>query len=109
VTVTDGNGCTAVACAQVQQSSATTPLPGLTSWNLTPNPAGDFSRLELGFTSMRRVEVSLLDGSGRAMEQVIVEGASPVHTFRMAGLPSGTYWILLTSGTDRMALPLSKP
>lgn len=109
VTVTDGNGCTAVACAQVQQSSATTPLPGLTSWNLTPNPAGDFSRLELGFASMRRVEVSLLDGSGRAMEQVIVEGASPVHTFRMAGLPSGTYWILLTSGTDRMALPLSKP
>lgn len=109
VTVTDGNGCTALACAEVQQASAAESLPGLTRWVLTPNPAGDFSRLELTFAVAKRVEASLLDGSGKALERMILEGDKSSHTFFTAALPSGTYWILLASGSDRMALPLSKP
>lgn len=107
VTVTDANGCTATACAEVQQASSISTLPGLLRWSLSPNPAGDQARLELAFGAPTRVEATLMDASGRTIQTVQFEGSGG-YTFQMSELPAGAYWVLLTSNAGRMSLSLSK-
>jgi len=108
VDASDSFTLTKQAAAEAPVASAEGEALGLSS---SPNPFSERTAVRFGLAEAGEVRVTVYDGRGREVA-VLVDGALPagVHeaTFPGTGLPSGTYFVVLQSGSrvERHALTL---
>jgi hypothetical protein len=66
-TITDMNGCTTEASAEVGDFSPVEDINEITSFSLTPNPTTGNVRIEMNLSSSHDVELQLFDITGRTL------------------------------------------
>ena len=109
VTVTDLIGCQQTICdvVDVVIVSVYESIPELSHFNLMPNPTPDKAQLELGFSQVVDVEITLTDVLGRKLSQVYDSGVwKQQYTFDLTQYASGTYFVHLMVNGQRVTLPL---
>lgn len=97
-TLTAQTGCTGSATINVviEDCTATQNIPGLSRFDISPNPAGDFLLLQVETLTNISGYVSLIHASGSLILQEAVEwNGLYQRSFDISTLPSGTYWLVL--------------
>lgn len=69
---------------------------------LYPNPIADILTLELQQEEIRSIQVKVMDVSGRVIgnPETIAADRQIKHQINFAGLPSGTYFVVLSSNAE---------
>ncbi len=109
VTVADASGCVPDFTDSISVPlSVGTSLPArMAQWTLAPNPAKDFTRIDLELAQAAPVQLSLRNLFGQPVREW---DAGPVSSLSqqldLSGLPSGWYWLQLSAGAERVQSPL---
>ena len=96
VTVTDKNGCEAVAEVVVDLMVGTGEAAGRAVL-MYPNPAADWVRVLLP-EGINSCTVEISDASGRVLRSTTLPHASVSGILDLSGLPGGNYWVMLRNG-----------
>jgi len=96
VTVTDKNGCEAVAEVVVDLMVGTGEAAGRAVL-MYPNPAADWVRVLLP-EGINSCTVEISDASGRVLRSTTLPHASVSAILDLSGLPGGNYWVMLRNG-----------
>ncbi|MDO8368001.1 MAG: T9SS type A sorting domain-containing protein [Saprospiraceae bacterium] len=96
VTVTDENGCAAVAEVVVEQMISSTEEAAGLALMIYPNPAADWVKIVF-YEVPEACQVELSDASGRVLQRVSLSSA--IMTLDLRGLPSGNYVATVREGT----------
>lgn len=107
-TITDANDCTYDDCLMIEEVSGINSLPGLISWKLSPNPTRNDVQLQMQFDQGHRLQIAIIDMTGRVRRELIAEGNTINQTIDMSSLPSGQYILRIQSEDGQMTMPLSK-
>jgi large repetitive protein len=68
LTLTDANGCTISASAEIQNISGVGEPQALRAFAVYPNPAGAFAVVDIRFSQASQIQLSLSDASGRTIQ-----------------------------------------
>jgi hypothetical protein len=93
VTVTDKNGCEAVAEVVVDLMVGTGEAAGVAVL-MYPNPAADWVRITFSELSEGNW-VTLVDASGRVLRSQEMARGSEAVMLDLGGLPAGDYWVMI--------------
>jgi hypothetical protein len=93
VTVTDKNGCEAVAEVVVDLMVGTGEAAGKAVL-MYPNPAADWVRITCS-ESTDGNRVTLSDASGRVLRSAVMARGSEAVMLDLRGLPAGDYWVMI--------------
>ncbi len=93
VTVTDGNGCTAIAAEQLVQ---TADAGLMTEVRLYPNPASEVLWLEGKASRAIPLRAQLRNALGQVLQEQQLPAAHRLQAqFQLEGLPAAPYWLTL--------------
>ncbi|HFA50973.1 MAG TPA: T9SS type A sorting domain-containing protein [Bacteroidetes bacterium] len=99
VTVTDANGCTATASVDVI-STGVGQIEGLTKLAVLPNPTKGLFNVQMALQTTENVRISVLDITGKTIEQSEKVISSGQFDFDMSGQSAGVYLLKITVGDD---------
>lgn len=106
VTVTDCNGCTAILCAQVMESTSLFALADLSQLEIFPNPANDHFTLKWESSVSTKIQARLMSPIGLLIAAQTFEGVAGVSTWDVTGLPSGMYYLVIVTPSGLKAFPV---
>jgi PKD repeat protein len=95
VEIIDANGCTAISSIQHISLVGVNDLEGIASLNIYPNPTSDFLIIETICLSQKQLNISLVDGLGRALldkEVSLLIGQNSIK-LDISQFAVGTYFI----------------
>ncbi len=101
VTVTDANGCTTEGMVTIT-STGVGYIDGLTALNISPNPTNGQFSVQITLQTTERVQINVLDISGKTIEhaeQVMADGR---FEFNMNNRAAGVYLLKITVGEDML-------
>ncbi|MEO0007148.1 MAG: hypothetical protein RJA20_1344 [Bacteroidota bacterium] len=107
VEITDANGCVFKReNFEVTNSSATHEPVWMSGISLLPNPTDGITRIVFGEIPESRMEVSLIDGTGRVLRNLYLEQANML-TVDCSELPAGLYTVRFRANNEIGARKLS--
>jgi hypothetical protein len=107
VEITDANGCVFKReNFEVTNSSATLEPVWMSGISLLPNPTDGITRIVFGEIPDSRMEVSLIDGTGRVLRNLYLEQANML-TVDCSELPAGLYTVRFRANNEIGARKLS--
>jgi len=97
VTVTDANGCSAIAEAIIDVETSITPIPDLQRFAVYPNPSSALVRVDFELTDSKEAILHLFNGYGQLLEQRS-SNQSTIHQFDLdaSKYPNGIYFIRIS-------------
>ena len=96
IVVTDANGCseTVVVTVETNYMIATDEIEGLTGLNISPNPAKDFTQLNIAFENAVDLTVRIADVTGRVLETRHAGNTTAEEMrFDVSNLAEGVYFM----------------
>ena len=102
LTVLDANGCTFFTTVTVSdQPVSVLTLPGMTAFDILPNPTYGQFVAELAFEQLTEVTLTVYDLQGRMVQALpVVSGTAIVQPIDISALPAGQYLLVARSGGD---------
>ena len=99
VIVTDAYGCTAEGMVTIN-STGVGQIDGLTALTISPNPTNGQFSVQLTLQTIEKVEVQVLDVSGKILEQAEKVMSDGHFEFNMNNQAAGVYLLKITVGED---------
>jgi len=107
VEITDANGCVFKReNFEITNSSAVSEPVWMSGISLLPNPTNGITRIVFGEIPESRMEVSLIDGTGRLLRNLYLEQANML-TIDCSDLPAGLYTVRFRANNEIGARKLS--
>lgn len=107
VEITDANGCVFKReNFEITNSSAVNEPVWMSGISLLPNPTNGITRILFGETPESRMEISLIDGTGRVLRNLYLEQANML-TLDCSDLPAGLYTVRFRANNEIGARKLS--
>ena len=107
VEITDANGCVFKReNFEITNSSAVNEPVWMSGISLLPNPTNGITRIIFGETPESRMEISLIDGTGRVLRNLYIEQANML-TIDCSDLPAGLYTVRFRANNEIGARKLS--
>jgi hypothetical protein len=107
VEITDANGCVFKReTFEITNSSAVSEPVWMSGISLLPNPTNGITRIVFGEIPESRMEVSLIDGTGRLLRNLYLEQANML-TIDCSDLPAGLYTVRFRANNEIGARKLS--
>lgn len=105
--VTDANGCTVLFNFELNEVVATTQLGSAIFAEIFPNPAKDKATLTIALSVPADVQLTLLDGTGKMIQQWNVDNVSDQNIpLNIRDLPAGGYQLKIQVGTEQLVRKL---
>lgn len=104
LTVTDCEGCTRTGCFLVENASSVNGPDAQRDIFLTPNPASGSFRIRVTESAPGLMSAVLHDLNGHAVERRT--GPRIMDEWDLTGRPAGTYWMILTTETGVVVIPV---
>ncbi|MFK7806502.1 MAG: M12 family metallo-peptidase [Saprospiraceae bacterium] len=101
VVVEDANGCIVASSVEIGQLTNTSDLPGLTQFQIAPNPTDGIVNVLLGFDEAGEVRLQIYDVLGREVWGETNSQNQWQEQIDLSDLPNSVYMVTVTKGSKR--------
>ncbi len=98
VLVSDHTGCLLLLTVEVGNVVQTNELPGLSQFELFPNPTSGNVNVLLRFDDVRQFQLGVYDVLGREVMRRQLEGQQLNQNIDLSDMPNGVYWVAVEEG-----------